>query len=182
MGRAHTAPAQQPPTGHPPRVQNLAEAKRLLAAQDREIRRLRATVAALEAANARVTRRKWWTEDLDRVPHTVLSGNQKGVLRILYSEQEKWADRERTGPQRIYCEGLARELGISRDTLTRAFRELDALGVLTHRTSHDPVTKRNRTTIELHAPFFAPATITRPEPRHHGGARPAPRCPDCDPA
>ncbi len=66
MGTAHAAHAPQPPAGQPPRARDLAEANRLLAAQDREIRQLRAKVAALEAANARITRRKWWTEDLDR--------------------------------------------------------------------------------------------------------------------
>ncbi len=139
MGTVHTPHAQQPPAGQPPRARNLTEANRLLARQDREIRQLRAKVATLEEANARVTRRKWWTEDLDRIPHTILSQNQKGALRILYNEQEKWADLGHTGPQRVYCEGLARELGISRDTLTRAFQDLDALGVLSHRTSHDPI-------------------------------------------
>ncbi len=164
MGATGLAPSTTRTTSGPPQGRTLAEANRLLARTWQELAEARAIIS-------RQTRRAWWEREVDRVPHRDLSATDKLVLRDLYGQQEQWATFDRSGPQRVWCEGRARELGLSADTYARALKTLHECQTLTRTVEKDPTSGNTRVTIELAEKFWAPATISRPTPRQQGGER-----------
>jgi len=158
----------------PPQGRTLAEANRLLARTWQELAEARQIIS-------RQTRRTWWEQEVDRIPHKDLSATDKLVLRDLYGQQEQWTTFARPGPQRVWCAGRARELGLSADTYARALKTLHECQALTRTVEKDPTSGNTRVTVELAEKFWAPATISRPTPRQQGGERQVPRCPACDP-
>ncbi len=165
----------------PPQGRTLAEANRLAATFWARWQQAERERVELARANAVLTRRRWWERDLDRVPHKELSATEKLVLRDLYTQQEQWAAFDQQGPQRIWCEGRARELGLSADTYGRALQALDACGAIARTAEKDTVTGNTRVSVALREAFWRPTDLTRPEPRQQGGDRHGPRCGDCPP-
>ena len=174
MGATGRAPGTTRAKPQPPQGRTLAEANRLLARTWQELTEARQIIS-------RQTRRAWWEREVDRVPHKDLSATDKLVLRDLYTQQEQWTTFDRSGPQRVWCEGRARELGLSADTYARALKTLHECQALARTVEKDPTSGNTRVTVALAEKFWAPATISRPTPRQQGGERQVPRCPACDP-
>ncbi len=174
----HTPP---PTREEPPQGRTLTEANRLAATFWARWRQAERERAELARANATLTRRRWWEQDVDRVPHKDLSATEKLVLRDLYTQQEQWTAFGQQGPQRVWCEGRARALGLSADTYGRALQALDACGAIARTAEKDAATGNTRVSVTLRDAFWRPADLTRPEPRQQGGDRRGPRCGDCPP-
>ncbi len=171
MGATGLAPRTPRAAAGPPQGRTLAEANRLLARTWQELAEARQIIS-------RQTRRTWWEQEVDRVPHKDLSATDKLVLRDLYTQQEQWATFDRAGPQRVWCEGRARELGLSADTYARALKTLHECQALTRTVEKDPTSGNTRVTVALAEKFWAPATINRPTPRQQGGRAPDPLVPE----
>lgn len=128
----------------------------------------------VDSENERLARRVHLRARIDRLPSKLVSPSTKLVVGAYLLPRIEECGTEK---HKVYLPKIAEELGIGKEAVSAAIRELHDLGVLIREEVRDPVTRHRRLLISFLTTSLEPETWTRERERNHGGRRTCPHHP-----